>query len=120
LLRSSFLTSAEVEAVVHDYRSAGLTAAEVAMCAYAEKITLHAYKVTPEDIDALRGHGLTDAEILDVALAASFRAMYSKVLDAVGAEPDAEYLALEPSFLKALTVGRPVRANADTSPPNAA
>ena len=105
---------------MHDYRSAGLTPAEVAVCAYAAKIALNAYKVTPEDVDALRGHGLTDAEIFDVALAAGFRAMYSKVLDAVGAEPDAEYLALEPTFLKALTVGRPLRTDAETDSPNAA
>jgi alkylhydroperoxidase family enzyme len=108
VLRSKFLSSEQVEAVVLDYRNAGLTPADVAMCAFAEKITLNAYKVTESDIAVLRGNGFSDEDILDIALAAGFRAMFSKVLDAVGAEPDVEYLNLEPSFAQVLTVGRPL------------
>jgi alkylhydroperoxidase family enzyme len=107
VLRSSFFTTEEVEAIVRDYRTAGLSPAEVAMLAYAEKVTRHAYKVTPQDIDELRGHGFSDAEILDVALAAAARSFFSKTLDAVGAEPDAEYLTLEGSLREAFAVGRP-------------
>ena len=44
--------------------------------------------MTPEDIDELRGHGLTDTEIFEVALTASARAFFSKSLDSMGAEPD--------------------------------
>ncbi len=55
----------------------------------AEKVALHAYKVTPEDIERLRGFGLTDAEIFNVVLAAAARCFFSKSLDAMGAEPDA-------------------------------
>jgi hypothetical protein len=47
-----------------------------------------AYRVAPDDIDELRGHGLTDTEIFEVALAASARAFFSKSLDSMGAEPD--------------------------------
>jgi uncharacterized peroxidase-related enzyme len=107
VLRSKFLSAEQVEAVVRDYRTAGLTPAEVAMCAFAEKITLNAYKVTESDIAVLRENGFSDEDILDIALAAGFRAMFSKVLDAVGAEPDMEYLDLDPKFAEALTVGRP-------------
>ena len=77
------------------------------MMAFAEKVTLHAYKVTPEDIEELRGRGFADAEILDIALAAAARNFYSKALDAIGAEPDSEYLKLEPELRAALAVGRP-------------
>jgi alkylhydroperoxidase family enzyme len=108
VLRSKFLSSEQVEAVVRDYRNAGLTPADVAMCAFAEKIILNAYKVTENDIAVLRDNGFSDEDILDIALAAGFRAMFSKVLDAVGAEPDVEYLNLEPRFAQALTVGRPL------------
>ena len=90
MLRSKFFSAEQVEAIVQDYRHAGLEPAEVAMMAYAEKIILNAYKVTPEDIDGLRAHGFSDTDILDIALTAAARSFLSKVLDAVGAEPDDE------------------------------
>lgn len=92
---------------MRDYRQAGLSAAEVAMLAYVEKITLNAYKVTRGDIEDLRGHGFSDQEILDIALATAARNFFSKTLDAVGAAPDAEYLSLEDQLRQTLTVGRP-------------
>lgn len=67
-----------------------------------EKVVLHAYKVTPEDIDGLRGHGFSDEEILDIVLAASARSFMSKTLDALGAEVDAAYLAADPGIARAL------------------
>ena len=44
--------------------------------------------MTPDDIDELRGHGLTDTEIFEVALTAAARAFFSKSLDSMGAELD--------------------------------
>ncbi len=90
-----------------DYRNAGLSQAEVALMAFAEKVVLHAYKVTPEDVEDLRRHGLSDAEILDIALTAGARSFYSKVIDAVGAEPDVRYSEMESPLRETLTVGRP-------------
>jgi alkylhydroperoxidase family enzyme len=107
VLRSKFFSAEQLEAIVQDYRQAGLEPAEVAMMAYAEKIILNAYKVTPEDIDGLRAHGFSDTDILDIALTAAARSFYSKVLDAVGAEPDEQYLELQPELRRALSVGRP-------------
>ena len=72
-----------------------------------DEVTLNAYKVTQKDIDELRSHGFSDAEILDVALTATARNFFSKTLDAVGAEPDPEYLKLENSLREVLAVGRP-------------
>jgi uncharacterized peroxidase-related enzyme len=97
VLREKVLTANQVAAILRDYRQAGLAPEEVAVMAFAEKITREAHRVTPQDIDTLRGHGLSDVEILDIALAASARNFFSRVLDAVGAEPDAVYfdLALE-------------------------
>ena len=107
MLRSKFFSAEQVEAIVKDFRNAGLESAEVAMMAYAEKITQHAYKVTQEDIDELRSHGFSDAQILDIALTAGLRNFISKVIDAVGAEPDAEYMKIEPALRRVLAVGRP-------------
>lgn len=107
VLRAQLFSAEQVEAIARDYRTAGLPPEEVAMMAYAEKIALHAWRVAPEDIETLRRHGVTDEEILDIALAASARSFFSKVLDAVGAEPDPHYHDLEPSLRRVLAVGRP-------------
>jgi alkylhydroperoxidase family enzyme len=115
------MTSEQVQAVVKDYSTAGLDPIDVAICNFAAKVTLHAYKVTPEDVLALRAHGLSDAEVFDIAIAAGFRAMYSKVLDAVGAEPDPEYSQLDPDLLNSLIVGRPFPGpSLDAKSPHAA
>jgi uncharacterized peroxidase-related enzyme len=116
LLRAELLSADQVEAVVHDYRTAGLPPAEVALCAFAEKVALNAYKVTEADIEDLRIHGFSDEEILEIAIAVGYRSMISKTLDAMGAVPDEEYLWLEPAYVRALTVGRHVPASAPTGP----
>lgn len=77
------------------------------MLAFAEKVTLHADRVTAEDVGDLRRHGFSDAEIFDIATTAGARSFYSKVLDAVGADPDDRYDELEDGLRKTLTVGRP-------------
>ncbi|MBI2200774.1 MAG: hypothetical protein HYU43_02415 [Armatimonadetes bacterium] len=110
MLRLKVFDAEQVEAIVKDYHRAGLPAAEVAMLAFAEKIIQHAYKVTPRDIDGLRSHGFTAPEILDIAAAASARSFFSKLIDALGAEPDQAYQALEPDLRNALVVGRPYRS----------
>ena len=64
-------TEAELAAVARDYERAGLTAAEVAMMAFAQQVVRDASAITAEDVEGLRRHGLDDAEILDVVLAAA-------------------------------------------------
>ena len=96
---------------MRDYRTAGLPPAEVAMLAFAEKVTLRAHEVTREDIEELRREGLSDAEVLDVAMTVGARSFFSKVLDAVGAEPEMRYEALlEEGLRVTLSVGRPTPA----------
>jgi uncharacterized peroxidase-related enzyme len=107
ILATKFFSPEQVEVLTRDYRNADLEPADVALMAYAEKIARHAYKVTPEDIDDLRAHGFTDTDILDVALAAAARSFLSKVLDAVGVEPDEWYLDMPEKLRETLTVGRP-------------
>ena len=103
---------------MRDYRTAGLPPADVAMLSFAEKVTLNADRVTAEDIGDLRRHGFSDAEIFDIATTAGARSFYSKVLDAVGADPDDRYDELEDGLRKTLTVGRPVaRAGPRGRPP---
>ena len=88
MLQSEIFDRAQLEAIVRDYRTAGLEAVEVAIMALAEKVALDAWRVTQEEVDELREHGLSDVEIFNVVLAAAARAMYSKSLDAMGAATD--------------------------------
>lgn len=82
---------------------------DVAMLEYAEKVTVAASKIEQADVDRLREHGFSDAQISDIALCAAWRNFISRFFDAVGAMPDDEYRALDPSFRDALCVGRPFR-----------
>jgi uncharacterized peroxidase-related enzyme len=97
-----------VQALVDDYRSAGLEPVDVAVMDLADNIARDATSVSQDDVDRLRTLGLTDSEILDVVFAAAARCFFSKALDALGAAPDASYSELEPGLRESLTVGRPI------------
>jgi uncharacterized peroxidase-related enzyme len=86
----------------------GVDEADRAVMELAEKVVDDATAVTQADIDRLRTLGLSDAEILDVVLAAAVRCFFSKTLDALGVMPDAAYAELPAEFRDALTVGRPI------------
>ncbi|QQR38419.1 carboxymuconolactone decarboxylase family protein [Devosia rhizoryzae] len=92
-------------AVYRDYRNASLTEQQVAMLAYAEQITIDASRIKQVDIDRLRTVGLTDVNIADIALAASFRNFLSRYFDAVGAEVEADFLDSDRSVRDELSVG---------------
>ena len=89
MLRSKFFSAEQVEAIVKDYRTAGLSEHEVALIDFAIKMTDHAHKIAPRDIDRLRGLGFSDEEIVDVAATAAQRNFFSKLVDALGGEPEA-------------------------------
>ena len=107
LLDGGFLEPDALRAAVSDHHAAGLAEVEVAVMDLAAKVATDATTVAQADIDRLRSLGLSDQDILDVVLAAAVRCFFSKVLDGVGAEPDAKYSRLDPAALRdALTVGR--------------
>lgn len=102
---SAMIGREQTLAVHRDYRNAGLTEQQVAMLAYAEQITIDASRITQENIDTLRAVGLTDINIADIALAASFRNFLSRYFDAVGASVEADFLDSDPDVRNQLSVG---------------
>lgn len=88
--------------------SDALTDAEKEMVRYARKVAQDASQVTQEDVDRLKVYGLTDAEIFDIAAAVAGRAFLTKLLDALGNEPDFEFNQLSAAMRETLTVGRPI------------
>ena len=108
VLNNDFLSPEGVRAVIAGQDSPELDAVDAAVIELADKVALDATAVTEADVDALRSLGLSDAEIVDVVLAAALRCFFSKVLDGTGAEPDARFAQLDPEVRDALTVGRPI------------
>jgi uncharacterized peroxidase-related enzyme len=99
--------AAAVPALVGD-PAAELDAVERAVIRVADAVAAGAADMSEDDLAELRELGLSDAEILDVVLAAAARCFFSSVLDATGTEPDAAFRSLEPGLRDVLTVGRPI------------
>ena len=97
-----------VREIALDHRDAGLDEVDVAVMDLAEKVVDDATAIGDADLQPLRDLGLSEAEIMDVVLAAAARCFFSKTLDALGVRPDASYLDLEPELREALVVGRPI------------
>ena len=110
VLADRFFDADDVRRLALDHRDAGLDEVDVAVMDFADKIVRDATAVTQEDVQRLRDLGLSDRDVLDVVLAATARCFFSKTLDALGAEPDAEFLELDPALRDALTVGRAIAA----------
>jgi uncharacterized peroxidase-related enzyme len=81
---------------------------DTAVMEFAAKVAQDASSVTQTDIDRLRELGLSDEEVVDVALTAALRSFFTKTLDSLGAQPDASFRELEPSLRETLTVGRAI------------
>jgi hypothetical protein len=94
---------------------ASLTAAEAAMMTFSRKVARGAFLVTAADVDELKRHGFTDAEVFDITATVAGRAFFSMINEALGVEPEAPLLELEPELRKALIVGRPPK-NGDSTP----
>ena len=108
ILRRQFYSAEQMTAIAANPAAGDLAPADVAMMAFAGKVAGDAAAITEADVQALRQHGFADAEIFDVAAVAAARCFFSKLLDALGAEPDATYDGLENGLKRQLTPGRAI------------
>ena len=108
VLVERYLPADAVVALASDPGSAPATPVESAAMRLARKVVEDATSVSAEDIGELRELGLSDAEIFDIVAAAAARCFFSKTLDALGVQPDAEYAELSPELQDALVTGRPI------------
>ena len=97
-----------VLAIIDDRDTAGLDEVDLAVMALAERVVDDATSIGDEDLQRLRDLGLSEAEIMDVILAAAARCFFSKTLDGLGVLPDKSYQELAPELREALVVGRPI------------
>lgn len=77
-----------MHALVRDWRAAGLSEADQALCAYAEKLTRRQEAIVPEDIARLRAHGFDDAAIHDATQVIGYFNYITRVADGLGVEPE--------------------------------
>lgn len=71
-------------AIALDYRSAGLGPRRLAMLGYVEKLTRTPTAVTRQDVDALRGVGFNDTDVLHIVEVASYYAYANRIADGLG------------------------------------
>jgi uncharacterized peroxidase-related enzyme len=87
-LRAVVQSDEERAAVQRDYRSAGLSAREVALLDFAVKLTRAPSGTGRHDLDALRHHGFTDEQLVDAVHCISYFNFINRVLDGLGVDPE--------------------------------
>ncbi|WP_395242627.1 carboxymuconolactone decarboxylase family protein [Agromyces sp. MMS24-K17] len=103
-LRAGLFEADQLERIARDPDDAGLTDAEVAMMAYAERVASDPRGMTDADTQRLRDAGFSDAEIVDVTVAAAARVYLGVALQALAVEPDVPPI-LSPAVREALVEG---------------
>jgi uncharacterized peroxidase-related enzyme len=88
-LRSVVDSDEQRHAVQMDYRTAGLSPRELAVLDFAVKLTKSPSGVRQGELEALRGHGLTDEQIVDAVHCISYFNFINRVLDGLGVDPEA-------------------------------
>jgi len=121
-LRSTYCTAAHskflrdacgdetaMQSIAEQPDGAALDPQDRAVYEFAAKVAADAASIEPQDVDRLRGVGLSDADIADVVFAASARCFFTAVLDGLGAQLDPQTAeTFPPALLESMIVGRPV------------
>jgi uncharacterized peroxidase-related enzyme len=108
---TAFFSTEDIEAMARSAAPRSLTDAEAAMMAFSRKVARGAFMVTSHDVEQLKQHGFTDAEVFDIAATVAARAFWTGVIESLGVEPEPPFLEMDGQFRKALTVGRAITAS---------
>ncbi len=93
-LRKALGDPVTADRITLDYRRAGLDERTRAILDYAVKVTKEPLECTPEDIERLKGYGLTEEEVWDIAEIAAMYNFTNRMSLACGMIPNEEYHAL--------------------------
>ncbi len=85
-LRRLKVPEALIDQLVADYRRAELSAADRAMLDYSVKLTRTPWKITAQDIEALRAAGFSNAAILDICQIVGYFNFVNRLADGLGVE----------------------------------
>lgn len=90
-LRGTGVDAARADTLAVNWRHADLSGREAALCAFAERLTLHPAGMAQSDLTPLRDAGLDDAQILEAVQVIGMFNMTNRVSSALGFLPNAEY-----------------------------
>ena len=108
-LRDDVGDETTMRAIVDDPSLAALEPTDRAVMEFAALVARDAAAITQDDVQTLRDHGLTDADVVDVVFAAAARTFFTKVLDALGVQADAQLgETFDPETRNKVTIGRPI------------
>lgn len=108
---AKFINEESVQALAKGEFSDDITEAEKAVVNFSRKVAADASAVSQGDVDTLKSHGYSDAEIFDIAAAVAGRSFLTKILDALGVETDVTALEMNEAFRKTMTIGRPISSD---------
>jgi uncharacterized peroxidase-related enzyme len=92
-----------------DSGAAAIDATDRAVMDFAAQVARDATSVTASDVQRLRDCGLDDRDVVDIVFAAAARGFFTKVLDALGVQADAQLgEAFDSEVREQVTVGRPI------------
>jgi uncharacterized peroxidase-related enzyme len=104
-------------AVMRGSPSARLSTRERALSRWARKVAYMPGATSGNDVEILRGAGLTDREIFEATAFVALRVAFSTVSGALGTNPDRQAYDQAPAELRnAIDFGRPVEDNDDDEP----
>ena len=72
---------------------AGLGEADLALLAYAAKLTREPAAIGDADLEALRGHGFDEAQLWEATFTAAVFNLFTRMADAFGLVPRPEWAA---------------------------
>ena len=75
-----------MDRIKRDWRTAGLSAADRALLAFAEKLTRAPSAAAKDDLEALRGHGFADADLHDAVQIISYFNYINRIADGLGVD----------------------------------
>jgi len=100
---------ATVQRIADDPSGESLSPQDRAVFEFATRVATDAAAIEQANVDALHGHGLTDADVANIVFAVAARSFFTRVLDGLGARLDVETAEeFAPSLLASMVVGRPV------------
>jgi uncharacterized peroxidase-related enzyme len=86
-----------------------LSPQEQAMAQWARKVARDPNRIAPEDVQAMRDAGYSDAQVFGITVYVALRMAFSTVNDALGARPDSALRSSAPTMvLDAVDYGRAI------------
>ena len=108
VLSKKYYSDEQLVAIVANQKDSPLDLADKAMMDFARKVAKDSASISQQDIDVLKMLGFDDAAIFDITATAAARCFFGKIADALGAQPDRAFDAMEASLKQQLLVGRAI------------